>query len=479
MSTAVVTPVYAIPPTVARALEAVQEVIGIFGPVATGKTLAVCLYVYAHARKYAVTLAGQTIRWLFVRATYESLRATSLKTWLELFPAPRFGTWNEAKKQYTLRLPKGQRAEILFMGLDDAKDVGKLLSLDLSGAVVDEPAGGIVEGGVVQPGIPEYVYKGLVGRLRHPIGLTRRRLIVLGNPPSTAHWCHRIFRPDLAQPHGATLVVDVPQAEAPILTAEPEYYTKLEAKLGPGSPDAQRYCHGVWLKSLLGGFHRDLVRVIPRDAVPARLAMGATCDPAAGGKSGAGDRSAIAIAGFTPDGTAYVFDLIAGRLPEQDLLARIFETQQKYALGAFGFERVAFQAWLAFMIEQERKLRITDGRPAPLFNLVELPRDSHQKKETRIQGSLGVRFANERIFFVEGCSNLDVLYAEMESFPDGETDDVLDALSDLDQIARIAMPAFDVGQAAAAPSASTPAAAEDGRFWARPRGSFWGRGAAA
>jgi hypothetical protein len=480
------------PKTIAGALASRQPIVGIFGPVATAKTTSVCRYVYEHCTKYARLFPGQTIRWAFVRDTYESIRGTTLKTWLDWHPSPYCGIWNEAKKEYRLRLPKGQHAEVLFMGLDDAKDVGKLLSRDLSGAVIEEPAGGIVEGGAIQAGVPEFIYLGLIGRLRHPIGLTRRRLIVLGNSPSTNHWCYRVFRPDLPQPREETLVVNVPKDEAPILEAQPDYYATLAEQWRNNPPYVRRYVHGEWLKALDGNLDRSLFRVIPRDDLPTTLAYGATCDAAAGGKSGRGDRSALVVAGFDATGTAYVVHLDAGRWPEADLIAKIFTLQEQYRLGAFGFEQVAFSTWLKFMIEQERRVRIAESGGAPLFNLVQFPRDTRVKKETRIQGSLGARLAADppRLVLVEGCGALDVLWEEVDRFGQDETgtDDVLDALADLDQVARIAMPAVDIGSVATdrAPSPGTYRTRRDElpeiapqSFW-RGRGTarFWGRGAA-
>lgn len=468
-------PVYPMPPTIARALEGPEKIIAIIGPVGTSKTTSVCMYVMAHGQKYAAQYPGETIRWVFVRDTYESIRGTTLKTWLGLFPSPRYGVWNEAKKQYTVRTPRGRHVEVLFMGIDDEKDISKLLSLDLSGAVVEEIAGGLGEGGQVQLGIPEFVYKGLIPRVRHPIRLQRTRLIIVGNPPSKTHWSYRVFRPDLAQPHEGRLCVNVPPEEAPILREKPEYYAEIEQHLGVGSLDARRYCDGEWLPALSGGFHRDMIPIVPRGELPPFAAVGVTVDPAAGGKSGVGDRTAIAVAGFAR-GTAYLVELVVGRLPEHDVLAHLFRITTQYTPVCVAIEAVGFQTWLMTMIEQERRILTLEGQPAPWIPTRPLPRDTRIKKETRIQGTLGVRLASRRLAIAEGCQNLTLLYEELESFPEGQHDDILDALADLNQIEPVQ--AVDV----AGPDAertrrqSTRPADGGGR---RGTVRFWGRGVAA
>lgn len=442
-------PAFRIAPTIARALEAPQKIAGIFGPVATGKTAAVCMYVFAHCLRYAPRHPGQTIRWVFVRDTFESIKITTLKSWLQFFPDPAYGRWHVTDKTFTVRLPKGQRAEVIFMGLDDAKDVGRLLSMDLSGAVIDEPAGGIAEGGVVRPGIPKFIYEGVLGRLRHPIGLTRRRLFVLGNPPPVTHWCYTLFRPREPQPHGETFVVNVPKEEAPILTVEPGYYDTLVAEYGgPDTPNARRYVFGEWPVGSAEAWTRDQLPVIPRDDMPKLVGLGATVDPATGASTGGADRSAIAVAGFDAAGTAYLLDLVAGRLAPVDLVASLFALQAAHDLSVIGFESVAFSSWLKTLVEQEQRIRKLEHLPALPMRLVPLARDSRVAKLTRIQGALGARIAQGRLKIVQGCRGLDVLYAELED-PERQHDDCLDALADLDQIAPLLLGHYRAGDGSA------------------------------
>lgn len=468
-------PVMLIPPAIEEALTSPEELIGLFGPARTGKTRGIAMYVYQHCRKYAAKYPGEMIRWLYLRDTFESIRHTTLKSWLELFPVPRFGTWNAQQKTYKIRLPvKGQHAEVLFWGLDDDKDISRLQSLDLTGFVAGEAAGGIGEDGQIQRGIPEGIYRTLLTRLSHPAVMIGERLrgIVESNTGSTTHWTYRVFKPQLAQPHGTTRCAHVSEEESPTPIA---YYDGLTEKLGAGSLEELRYRRGLWLKALTGGFHRDMIPIVARDQLPPFIGFGGTCDPAPGGRSGIGDRQAFAMAGFTARGDAYLFDLplVAGGA-EAELLATIFASQQKYGLGAFGFESVNFSTWLSTMIAQQHKIRELSGQVHVPITLIALPRDTQVKKETRIQGTLGVRLAQRRLYIVEGCTNLGAFYQELEAFPDGDTDDLLDAVADLDQVYPHVVP----GAVSIAPPLTVGGMPAGGgaspRFWdTRRRSQFW------
>jgi hypothetical protein len=482
------------PPTIARALASRAKIVGIFGPARCGKTAGACMYVWRHIKKYAAQLPGHVIKWVFVRNTYESLQKTTLQSWLTWFPAPTFGRYLEAKKTYLVRLPKGQRGEVLFMGLDEERDLQSLLSLDLSGFVIDEPAGGVGTGGIVKPGIPEQVYLGLIPRLSHPIALQRTRGIVIGNPPSTAHWAARHLKQAALEEPERVACVDAPASEAPILRHQPNFYTDMIHALGgPQTPDARRYAMGEWLEVLTGQLNWRMVDVIEPAELPAFAAIGATCDPAAGGKSGQGDRTAIVVAGFTfPDARAVILDLQVGRFEFGEIVQRLYALQartwQGQRIGKIGVENVGFQRWLAVQIDQEYEQRRGRGEAVERIPLLQLPRDPRVAKESRIAGTLGNRLAERRLGILSTCAHQDEFQRELESFPDGAHDDILDAVADLDQIAALARPAVDVGSAPAdrAPSPGTYRNRRDElpeiapqSFW-RGRGTarFWGRGAA-
>jgi hypothetical protein len=72
------------------------------------------------------------------------LKTTTIKTWLDLFPENTFGPmlWTPPITHH-IRLPSREGAagidcEVIFLALDQPKDVRKLLSLELTGAWVNE-----------------------------------------------------------------------------------------------------------------------------------------------------------------------------------------------------------------------------------------------------------------------------------------------------------------------------------------------------
>jgi hypothetical protein len=159
----------------------------------------------------------------------------------------------------------------------------------------------------------------------------------------------------------------------------------------------------------------------------------ATLDPSTGVK--AGDFSALCVAGVTEDATAVVLDLRVGRFHAEELVAEIYSAVRRHGPELFGFEAVAFQSWLEALLNQERENPVSEYRdivvPAQKLN-----RDSRIAKESRIQNALGFRLAEKRLRRVAGLDPgaLAEWRKELEAFPEGDHDDVLDALADIDQV---------------------------------------------
>jgi hypothetical protein len=79
-------------------------------------------------------------RWVVVRNTYRELDDTTRKTFDQWLGA--YGTWRESDFAFEIDKPLSDgtrvRAEILFRALDKPQDVKKLLSLEITGAYVNE-----------------------------------------------------------------------------------------------------------------------------------------------------------------------------------------------------------------------------------------------------------------------------------------------------------------------------------------------------
>jgi len=81
------------------------------------------------------------------------LRDTTMKTWFDWFPDGSIGWWKETGKTYTINAGD-IRAEVMFRALDDAADVKNLLSLELTGAFINEARE-----------VPREIVEGLRGRI--------------------------------------------------------------------------------------------------------------------------------------------------------------------------------------------------------------------------------------------------------------------------------------------------------------------------
>lgn len=123
--------------------------------------------------------------------TFPQLRDTTIATFLDWFPPLFFGRYNSSEKRYLMRIDN-REIEILFRALDIEKDVRNLLSLELTGAWVDEARE-----------INQSIFKGLLGRIgRYPSVkdfdgvdpfLFPPQVLLTTNYPSREHWLYRDF----------------------------------------------------------------------------------------------------------------------------------------------------------------------------------------------------------------------------------------------------------------------------------------------
>ena len=133
-------------PTVWKFLQDDSFVRGIKGPVGSGKSYACAAEIMLRAVKQPPSPRDgiRYSRFAVVRNSYPMLRTTTIKTWQELFPENVWGPmhWSPPITHH-IKLPTrgeahGIDCEIIFLALDQPKDVRKLLSLELTGAWVNE-----------------------------------------------------------------------------------------------------------------------------------------------------------------------------------------------------------------------------------------------------------------------------------------------------------------------------------------------------
>jgi hypothetical protein len=159
---------------------------GLRGPIGSGKSVACCFRIWRHLAEREPNHQGiRRARWAIVRNTYPELKTTTIKTWHEWFPR-EMGNWQDAGPP-THHIQTGEiDLEVMFIALDRPADVKKLLSLELTGAFINEARE-----------VPKAIVDGLTGRVgRFPPkrdgGSGWRGVIMDTNPPDTDHWWYNL-----------------------------------------------------------------------------------------------------------------------------------------------------------------------------------------------------------------------------------------------------------------------------------------------
>ena len=182
-------------------------------------------------------------RWAIIRNSYPQLRDTTIRTVLDWYPPPDWGRYSEMNHNYSMQWMLEDdttvECELLFRALDRPDQVSNLLSLELTGAWVNEARE-----------VPRQIWDALQGRVgRFPSfreeGSTWFGVIGDSNPPDDDHWIYRMFeeeRPDNAaifkQPSGRS-----EEAEN-LPNLPPDYYKNLAA--GKGDDFIKVYIDGEY-----------------------------------------------------------------------------------------------------------------------------------------------------------------------------------------------------------------------------------------
>lgn len=110
----------------------------IVGPVGSGKTTGIFFKLCYMAQQQAPGPDGiRRTRAVIVRNTMPQLRDTTLSSWNYWFKDGQAGTWRETEKKFTLRFGDVE-CEVLFRPLDTPEDVARVLSLEVTFAIIDE-----------------------------------------------------------------------------------------------------------------------------------------------------------------------------------------------------------------------------------------------------------------------------------------------------------------------------------------------------
>lgn len=160
---------------------------GVMGPFGSGKSSCNVMEVprIGLAQKPCPDGIRRT-RFGIVRNTYRQLRETTLETVMHWLPETHFGKYNVAEHRYNITAFKNCEIELLFCALDRPDQVSNLLSLELTGAFVNEARE-----------VPWAIIKPLMGRVGRykPMGTwpTWSGITLDTNPPDPESWWYELF----------------------------------------------------------------------------------------------------------------------------------------------------------------------------------------------------------------------------------------------------------------------------------------------
>jgi hypothetical protein len=198
---------------------------------------------------YCVTVSSHVVyvrrngKAVWCGQTYGELRDTTIKTFHQWFPPRLFGEWIDYKHEYNINAFENTEIEILFRALDRPDHMSKLLSLELTGAWVNEARE-----------VPWPVIEAIQGRVgqfppKREGGPTWSGLILDTNPPDTDSDWYRFFEEEdhpiefrniFRQPSGlaenAENVTNLPNGR--------EYYERLS--IGKSQTWTNVYIHGKY-----------------------------------------------------------------------------------------------------------------------------------------------------------------------------------------------------------------------------------------
>jgi predicted phage terminase large subunit-like protein len=138
------------------------------------------------------------------------------------------------------------------------------------------------------------------------------------------------------------------------------------------------------------------------------------------------DYTAMVVAGYDNERNIYVKDVMRARMIPAEIVDNIFYLYEVHKPAAIGVENVAFQKTLQYALHDKMKER---GWWLPVREI----KRGASSKEDRIK-RLQPFYEYGHIYHLDSCANIDDLEYELVHFPKGQTDDIIDALSDIVEI---------------------------------------------
>lgn len=166
---------------------------GIMGPIGSSKSTACVMEILRRSQMQAPSPDGtRYTRWAIIRNSYPELKTTTVKTWTQWCPAAYGKLTYDSPITHHVKA-QGFDMEVLFLALDRPEDQKKLLSLELTGAWVNEARE-----------IPKAIIDALTGRVgRYPStnkgGCTWSGIILDTNPPDDQGWWYACAEGDVPE----------------------------------------------------------------------------------------------------------------------------------------------------------------------------------------------------------------------------------------------------------------------------------------
>jgi hypothetical protein len=163
----------------------IREVMGPFG---SAKSSGCLMDIVRRGHRQAPGPDGvRRTRWAIIRNTYPQLKDTTIKTVHDWLPIDLCGDWKATEHDYILNRWPGVEITLMFRALDRPDHVANLLSLELTGAWLNE----VRE-------IAKEVFENIQGRVgRYPSmrdgGATWFGVLMDTNPPDVDHWLYKLF----------------------------------------------------------------------------------------------------------------------------------------------------------------------------------------------------------------------------------------------------------------------------------------------
>lgn len=221
-----------------------------------GKSTALAWSIFYHTKH------NPGANWAVIRDTWENLQKSTLKTFFEWFPPGVYGTFHQTKKEFTWA-PGVAEGTVSFVGIDDATDASKLLSWELAGIAMDEPAPA-----VGSAGIDEMVFDLGTTRLRQP-GMNWYAMKLATNNPDEQHWTYKKF----VSPGVEGFRLHQPVVPENIHNLPENYYENMRKTLAHRPDLIRRFVDGEF------GFQSEGVAVTPQWSDKIHLATGLVAIP--------------------------------------------------------------------------------------------------------------------------------------------------------------------------------------------------------